>query len=296
MKQVKSPKIYKSMKNATISFLVVMCLMLDQTSFAQKISLPKAEDELKIYFEESNSDKVQLAIEVYHAKNVIPVLVEQRKKLETEISDKDKKQIVILRSELATAEKAFQEFKKRNAYGLISAAGLNEKQEEEYDKVITNLREKQQNIATLATKYSESIDALFYEKQVDFNKWYADKNYIQKMYFPHWKTLTMDTIQEYNDFILLNPEMNTIIVYENKLAIDNSSPLGTNQLDLELAEAGLVTIELYNEKDELLKTLMSENREAGKHRFSLKIKDDRYFRGYCKVIMDNGTTFIGKFD
>ncbi len=106
-------------------------------------------------------------MKAYHEKEVEPVLLQQRIKLEDKISDADKAKIAELRAEIRQQKKAYRGQRPRHLEGGAKADHPN-----------------REAVQALVEKYDAEITALFAEIETEREQWKADQKAILKEHRP----------------------------------------------------------------------------------------------------------------
>lgn len=110
-------------------------------------------------------------LKAYHEANVLPVLREQRLKLETQLSAADKTQLETLRAEMKAQKEAMKEAKENGAFN-------HEDRKANFEAGKTH----REAVKALVEKYDAGITALLEEIKPQAGQWKTDIEAIQKKY------------------------------------------------------------------------------------------------------------------
>ena len=241
-------------------------------------------------FKDGKGAELHNQIKTYKEKNIKPVMLEQRAKLESKISETDKQVIAEFRIEfekMKTERQArFEEMKKMRESEDAEDFKRIHKERKAFDD-----NDKREIMKSLVEKYRDDIEPLFAEVADQQEKWKKDIKAIVK----NTLDLEEDEMQhgmkrmkrfhgersetmKMSRFLLLDPNeeigtTNNQILVSKITAYPNPANTVTT-IEYDVLEEGMVLIELRNNKGELLKTVKNEIHEIGKH--SVMISLDAY--------------------
>lgn len=230
-------------------------------------------------------------IKAYYQQNVLPVLRQQRQKLEAQLATADKAQLAIYRTQL-------QELKQRGKTlrQSIQPAGtpqdsrpeLTEAQQQQLQQLRADTRGIMLSVAQIAQKYDANINKLAQEVQPQKEKWATDlKALLDKNATPEQKEKRAAWAGKGHRrggaarffkpaaFLLLDP--NAPVKAERDLGSTSLYPnpvVATSQLDYNVKKAGPVTIELLDGRGNALRTLAQEpKQDKGAHSVPVSLAD-----------------------
>ena len=216
-------------------------------------------------------------IKAYLQQNVLPVLRQQRQKLEPQISSADQAQLATYRTQLRELRQ------KRQA--LRQQARPNTAPRPYPDLTSEQLQQQQQlrvatkavllSVAQLTQKYETAIRALTRELQPQREKWAADLAAIQaknsasdstrRAGTGHVRGLAAHLLRPAR-FLLLDPTAPATAPAGPGAAVYPNPAATTSQLTYDVLKAGPVTVELLDGRGTTLRTVASEtNQQKGPH-------------------------------
>ncbi|HEX8425078.1 T9SS type A sorting domain-containing protein [Hymenobacter sp.] len=254
--------------------------------------------------------------QAYIQQNVLPVVRQQRQKLDAQLSTADKAQLAIYRTQLKEANQRTQALRQSfrgnqnttpNATESASPrATLTEAQQQQLAQVHAETRTILQNVSQIAEKYVSNITQLNQEIQPQKEKWAADIEAIAS-------ENTTAELQEKpgrfrgrlhhrmgagrflrpTPFLLLDPAGATAVPAEPNVGSTSLFPnpvVATSQLEYTVAKAGPVTVELLDGRGNTLRTLAQEvKQEKGPHALQVNLSDLSRGTYYYKITTRTGS-------
>ena len=234
----------------------------------------------------------------YVQQNVLPVVRQQRQKLEAQLSTSDKAQLAIYRTQL-------QELRQRGKAlrQSLRPAGTRPELTDAQKQQLQQLRDDQkalmQEVGKLAQKYEGDIARLAQEVQPQRDKWTADlKSLIAQNTTPEQqeRRKRFSGKMRHNNpatryfrpsmFLLMNPNAPATTpeargagsaVYPNPVA-------PTSQLEYEVKKAGPVTVDLLDSKGNMVRTVAQEaHKEKGTYTIPINLSDLTNGTYYFKI-------------
>ncbi|MBF9143327.1 T9SS type A sorting domain-containing protein [Hymenobacter properus] len=230
-------------------------------------------------------------VKAYFEASVLPVLRQQRQKLEAQLAADDRAQLATYRRQLQTLKEKGQALRQ----SLMAADApqgrfpeLTDAQREQFFQLRKETRSIMTNVAQIAQKYEANITKLAEEVQPQKEKWTADiKAIVVKNATPeqqehlakfagHWRGYSeMHRFLRPVMFLLMEPAATEST--ERTLGATSFYPnpaAATSQLDYEVKKAGPVTVNLLDKNGNQLRTLLNEpNAEKGAHTQTLNLSD-----------------------
>ena len=253
-----------------------------------------------------DADPGRPEIKAYVAQNVLPVVRQQRQKLEPQLSTTDKAQLAIYRTQL-------QELRQRGQtlHQSIRQAGTapetrpqpTEAQKQQFEQLRAERKALLLNVAQLAQKYEGDIARLAQEVQPQKEKWATDlkalaaKNMVSEPEKPgrlyKWGHRRGGTERFFRPvtFLLLDPNPPTEVERELGGASVFPNPVvATSQLEYEVKKAGPVTVELLDGRGNALRTVIQEaKQEKGRHTVQVNLADLPTGTYFYKIITRSGS-------
>ncbi len=246
--------------------------------------------------EERRAERAQLreALQEYHQGNILPVLKQQREKLEAQISQEDKALIDELRAEQSAMREKMQ-----------AAKGDPEKMRALRDEMKAH-REEMEQMRGLVEKYEADIERLFTEVIDQRQQWREDLKQIHEQYQPERGERArrhrmegppshrrgregkpgmdrgmgpgaMSPIGK-GQFLLLDPDATDPLPFRGgqltpqiDTEIFPNPARQSNMVNYQLETAGEVRIELRDNEGRLVKVLLDEYRAAGEHNLEVDL-------------------------
>jgi hypothetical protein len=232
-------------------------------------------------------------IRAYFQSNVLPVLRQQRQKLEPQLSAADQAQLTTYRTQL----RALREQGQALRHGVVpgnSAAGrtrptLTDAQKQQAHELHYQVKGIMLNVAQLARKYDGAITQLTQEVAPQKEKWSTDIKAIvaknttpeqqQKLAAASGRLHERGSLRRFFKpamFLLIDPNAPApspeASIGNTSLYPNPAAP--TSQLDYEVKKAGPVTVDLLDKDGNKLRTLLTEaNAEKGPHTQSVNLQD-----------------------
>ncbi|WP_169515070.1 T9SS type A sorting domain-containing protein [Hymenobacter norwichensis] len=282
---------------ATLTSTLAMLLLATATLAQNPLDKPQgpggpSRSEMKAYFEQ----------------NVLPVVQQQRQKLETQLASTDKAQLTTYRTQLKDVRQRSQalrhSFRVSRATAPASPApastrpALTEEQRQQFRQLHTESRAIMQNVAQLAQKYAGSISQLTEEVQPQRAKWANDMQAIAaKNATPEQqeKRAPMQGRMRHHGagrffrptaFLLLDPSATTTAPEPgvSGTSLYPNPAVATSQLEYTVTKAGPVTVELLDGRGNTLRTITQEpKQEKGPHVLPVNLSDLAAGTYYYKI-------------
>jgi hypothetical protein len=258
----------------------------------------------------------QREVRTYYQANVMPVLQQQRQKLEPQLSADDRAQLATYRTQLRTLREQGATLRRSfSSNGEAPAPGvrpeLTEDQRTQLQALRTQTRTIMLGVGQMAQKYREPLAQLGQELQPQKEKWAADiQAIVLKNASPeqqqHLAEAAVRTTPGHRhghgpgasrqffqptSFLLMEPAAASS--GESSLSSTSFYPnpvTAASQFEYELKTAGPVTVELLDKNGNKLRTLVSEpNAEKGAHSQQLSLSDLPAGTYYYKVTTKAGS-------
>lgn len=251
-------------------------------------------------------------LRTYYQQNVLPVVRQQRQKLEAQLSTSDKAQLAIYRTQLReTRQKGHalrQSLRPADGAPAGTRPALTEAQKQQVAALRTETKGIMQNVALLAQKYEGDIAKLAQEVQPQKEKWATDTKAIlartmspeqretlshQKGRRHHKSGSSLSRYFRPAAFLLLDPNApatpaaapaagTAASVYPNPVT-------ATSQLEYEVKKAGPVSVELLDARGNTLRTVAREaSQEKGAHTLPVSLSDLPNGTYYFKITTRSG--------
>ena len=289
------------MKSGTSKFLALVLLVILSATVAgaARGGLPRpgpdgpARREIKAYFQA----------------NVLPVLRQQRQKLEPRLDAADRAQLATYRTQLKSLKEQGQALRR-----CVSPAGgapteqhlvLTEAQRHQAQQLRSETRTIMLKVAQMAQKYAAALRQLAQEVQPQKEKWTADiKALVSKNATPeqqgklaartNWQERSgMNRFFKPVMFLLMDPNAPTTGEVGRGLGDTSFYPnpaAATSQLEYEVKKAGPVIVELLDSNGNELRTLVSEAKvEKGNHTQQLDLRDLPAGTYFYKITTKSGS-------
>ncbi|WP_139923943.1 T9SS type A sorting domain-containing protein [Hymenobacter sp. DG01] len=243
----------------------------------------------------------------YYQQNVLPVVRQQRQKLETQLTTSDKAQLTLYRAQLKETRQKAKAL--RQSFRLAGTpAGtrpeLTETQKQQLQQLRTETKAILQNVSQLAQKYEGDIAKLAQEVQPQKEKWQADtKAILARTTTPEQPAKAgkgkhqrhAGGVRRYfqpTSFLLLNPNAPTqkpTPTERGNAGVYPNPSVSTNQLEYEVKKAGPLTVELLDGRGNTLRTVAQEAKvEKGPHTLQVNVADLPVGTYYFKVTTRSG--------
>jgi hypothetical protein len=228
----------------------------------------------------------------YVQANVLPVLRQQRQKLEPQLSAADRAQLATYRSQLQALKAQGQALRHTISPSRERPATqpvLTEAQQKQAHELRAQSRTIMLSVAQMAQKYDGAITQLTQEVQPQKEQWATDIKAImtknatpeqqQKMAAMQGRMHERGGLRQFFKpamFLLLNP---SAPVADECNSLGNTSfypnpAVAISQLDYEVKKAGPVTVDLLDKDGDKLRTLLAKpSVEQGQHSQTLNLSD-----------------------
>lgn len=255
-------------------------------------------------------------VRAYVAQNVLPVVRQQRQKLEDQLAAPDKAQLATYRSQL----KALREQGKALRETMKPAAGATpgqrpqptEAQRQQMQQLHEQRRAIMQGVGQLATKYETQLTQLKAEVQPQREKWEADiKALVQKQLTPEqqqkveqWKANGggprghhgrgghgMKQFFGATRFLLMDPNAPAQPTTEatRPAAMYPNPATSTQRLDYDVKKDGAVKVEVLDERGNTLRTVFDGKQDKGSHTLDVNLADLKRGTYYYKITSKGGS-------
>jgi hypothetical protein len=254
-------------------------------------------------------------VKAYVEQNVLPVVLQQRQKLESQLASTDKSQLATYRTQLKEVRQRSQAL--RHSLRASRAAApkateptatqfaLTDEQRQQARHLHTETRAIMQGVGQLAQKYERNIAQLTQEVQPQREKWatdlqaFATKNLDVEHAEPKKAGRFQDQKMHHASsgryfrptaFLLLAPSAPTTsepsvsgtTLYPNPV-------VATSQLEYTVTKAGPVTVELLDSRGNTLRTIAQEpKQEKGIHTLPVNLSDLAAGTYYYKITTRTG--------
>ena len=232
-------------------------------------------------------------VKAYFQANVLPVLRQQRQKLEPQLDAADRAQLATYRTQLKSLKEQGQVLRR----SMAPADGarteqrpvLTEAQRQQVQKLRSETRTILLSVAQMAQKYEAALRQLVQEVQPQKEKWTADiKALVGKNTTPeqqeklaaraNWREQSgMNRYFKPVMFLLMHPNAPTTGEAEIGTTSTSFYPnpvAATSQLEYEVKKAGSVTVDLLDGNGNKLRTLvLAVQVEKGNHTQQLDLRD-----------------------
>jgi hypothetical protein len=253
---------------------------------------------------------IRREVRAYFQANVLPVLQQQRQKLEPQLTAADRTQLATYRTQLKALKDQGQALRRSVAPAGTATPATRPTLTEAQQKQAHNLRFQARgimlNVAQMAQKYDAPIAQLTQEVAPQKEKWATDiKAIVAKTATPEQQQ-RMAAMQGRKHergglrrffkpaaFLLLDP--NAPAANKNEQGVGNTSfypnpAAPTSQLDYDVRKTGPVTIDLLDKDGNKLRTLVSEaSQEKGPQTQQLDLYDVPAGTYFYKITTKGGT-------
>lgn len=284
--------------------LVLSCALLPAVpGLAASLQAPGTPDFTAAAEDQPGRPRGNGEVRAYVQQNVLPVVRQQRQKLEAQLSAADKTQLTGYRAQLKALREQGKALRQTLRPAQGSPAGqrpaLTEAQQQQLRQLRTERRAILQQVAQLATKYEAQLTQLKGEVQPQRKQWAADiRNLVQKQLSPEQRQrLEQHRAQAGGQhghhgkghrgalkhnyfgpvrFLLLDPNAPAPAA-----AADRSAPAAmypnpagsTQRLDYQVKKEGNVKVELLDERGKALRTVLNDKQPAGSHSLDVNLSD-----------------------
>jgi hypothetical protein len=251
-------------------------------------------------------------VKTYFEASVLPVLRQQRQKLEAQLAADDRTQLATYRTQL----QALKEKGRALRQSLMPAdalqgqhPALTDAQREQFYQLHKETRTIMTNVAEMAQKYEQNITKLAEEVQPQKEKWATDiKAIVAKNATPEQQAHLAkfgghlhgfgEMHRYFRPVMFMLMEPATAESTERTLGATSFYPnpaTATSQLDYEVKKAGPVTVNLLDKNGNQLRTLLNEpNADKGVHTQPLNLSDLPAGTYYYQIIT-NGAKETKRF-
>ena len=253
---------------------------------------------------------IRREVRAYFQANIMPVLQQQRQKLEPQLTAADRTQLATYRTQLSALKEQGQVLRRSVVpAGTATPAtrpALSEAQQKQAHDLRFQARDIMLRVAQMAQKYDSPIAQLTQEVAPQKEKWATDiKAIVAKNATPEQqqKMATMQGRKHERGglrrffkpagFLLLDP--NAPAVTKAEPGIGNTSvypnpTAATSQLDYDVRKTGPVTIDLLDKNGNKLRTLVSEaSQDKGPQTQQLDLHDVPAGTYFYKITTKGGT-------
>ena len=253
---------------------------------------------------------VRHEIRAYVAANVLPVLRQQRQKLEPQLAAADRAQLATYRTQLKALKEQGRALRQAAAPAAGATpgtgAGLAAAQRQQAHQLRLQARSIMLNVAQMAQKYDGPISQLAQEVQPQKEKWTTDiEAIVAKNTTPEQqqKRAAMPGRQPERGslrrffrpavFLLLDPNAPADVPGERGAGRSSFYPnpaAAATQLEYEVKKAGPVSVDLLDKDGHKLRTLLAETpQEKGSQRQQLDLSDLPAGTYFYKITTKSGT-------
>ena len=255
---------------------------------------------------------IRREIKAYFAANVLPVLRQQRQKLEPQLAAADRAQLATYRTQLRALKERGQALRRSVAPEGSTAPAtrpmLSDNQQQQAHDLRFQARGIMLNVAQMAQKYDGPISQLTQEVQPQKEKWVTDiKAIVAKNVTPEQQQkLAAATGRRHGRgpgqlrkffkpamFLLLDPNASVAAPGERGAGSSSFYPnpaAAATQLDYEVKKAGPVSVDLLDKDGNKLRTLLAETQqEKGGHSQALDLSDLPAGTYFYKITTKSGT-------
>ena len=255
---------------------------------------------------------IRREIKAYFAANVLPVLRQQRQKLEPQLAAADRAQLATYRTQLRALKEHGQALRRsvvpEGSAALATRPALSAAQQKQAHELRFQARSIMLNVAQMAQKYDGAISQLAQEVQPQKEKWATDiKAIVAKNAMPEQQQKLAAATGRMRGhspgqlrkffkpamFLLLDP--NAPADAPGERGIGNSSfypnpAVATTQLEYEVKKSGPVSVDLLDKDGNKLRTLLAETQqEKGSQQQSLNLSDLPAGTYFYKIVTKSGT-------
>ncbi|GAA4049681.1 hypothetical protein GCM10022409_40410 [Hymenobacter glaciei] len=255
---------------------------------------------------------IRREVRAYFAANVLPVLRQQRQKLEPQLATADRAQLATYRAQLKVLKEQGRALRQAAVLAIGATPGtrpaLSEAQREQAHQLRQQARSIMLSVAQLAQKYDGPISQLAQEVQPQKDKWAADiKAIVAKNATPEQQAKLAAAQGRRRShgpgqlrrffkpamFLLLDPNAPADSPVERGVGNSSFYPnpaAATTQLEYDVKKTGPVSVDLLDKDGNKLRTLLPETQqEKGGHSQQLDLSDLPAGTYFCKIITKSGT-------
>lgn len=260
---------------------------------------------------------VRREMQAYVEQNVMPVVRQQRQKLEAQLATADKAQLAIYRTQLKEVRQRSQALRQSFRSAPSTApqttepasprTPLTEAQQQQLQQLRTETRTIMQQVNQMAEKYTTNITQVLQEVQPQKEKWATDMQAIvAKNTTPEQQEklsrsrggrmhhrIGASRLLRPTAFLLLDPAASTAAPAASELGSTSLYPnpaVATSQLEYTVTKAGPVTVELLDGRGNTLRTIAQEPKEEkGAHTLQVNLADLPKGTYYYKITTRTGS-------
>ncbi|OON68802.1 T9SS type A sorting domain-containing protein [Hymenobacter sp. CRA2] len=248
-------------------------------------------------------------VRAYTQQNILPVVRQQRQKLDAQMSAADKTQLATYRSQLKTLREQGKTLRQSLKPTAGTAQGqrppLTDAQKQQLQQLRTEQRAVMQNVAQLAQKYDAQINQLKAEVQPQRTQWAAD---IKALMLKNATPEQQQKLQQWQEkggkgghhgfggmkqnffgptrFLLLDPNAPAQpATPENgtRAALYPNPASAAQRLTYEVKKEGSVKVELLDERGKTVRTVFDGKQDKGSHSLDVNLADLNRGTYYYKI-------------
>ncbi|UYZ61002.1 T9SS type A sorting domain-containing protein [Hymenobacter latericus] len=258
--------------------------------------------------------KANPEVRTYLRENVMPVVRQQRQKLDAQMSSADKTQLETYRGQLKSLgerQAALRKSFRPEGTPKGQRVPLTDAQKQQLQQLRTERKAVMENVARLAQKYDAQINRLAEEVKPQRDKWAADLQALsQKNLTPEQQQKRAQWQQKRGNgsgnrqnffgpsrFLLMNPNAPAKAERNagtGRAALYPNPASSSQRLEYEVKKDGNVKVELLDERGKTLRTLFDGKQDKGTHSLDVNLAD--LGRGtYLYKITSKGHTETRRF-
>lgn len=252
-------------------------------------------------------------VRAYIEQNVLPVIRQQRQKLEAQLATSDKAQLAIYRSQLKEIRQRRQALRQSFRAGQPTpqatepaspGVALTEAQQQQLEQLRSETKAVMTSVSEMAQRYATNIAQLTQEIQPQKEKWATDiQELLVKSASPeqqkvgrfkgglHHRAGAARLLRP-AAFLLLDPKapVATPTPEAGSTGVYPNPAVASSKLDYTVAKAGPVTIELLDGRGNTLRTVAQEpKQEKGPHTLQVNLADLTAGTYYYKITTRAGS-------
>lgn len=250
-------------------------------------------------------DEAKKEIQSYIKKNVLPVVQEQRAKLDNHLTSAEQSELTDIRSTLQAKQAERKEMRKGKAGHHQKGERPSEEEREAFRAEHKEMRLLMTRGWAIADNHEAEIDQLVNEIAPQMETWKNDIKAIKEKYRPEGEDARENNRREHRKaghhekgegmrghhgrrrggrmgignltsplkFVLLDPNATDLFEEEEAIRVYPNPTNATSNIKYEVKEAGAVTILLVNKRGDVLRTLLNESKEVGTHELSVNLNE-----------------------
>jgi Secretion system C-terminal sorting domain len=252
-------------------------------------------------------------IKAYIDQKVLPVLREQRNKLESKITLQDRQKLDELRKELESLQGQRKSFRK-DMIQILEKDEISEEQRSKMKEVHNKMQSIMQSSKEIAKNYTSDIEVLLLPLESQKEQWKQDikaicekyqKKDVDSTHRHKHRMFKMMAKQHFKEmkpamFLLMQTTENEAIKtmsQENKdSSVDEKANIYPNPsinkqttIDFKVKEAGNINIVLLDAQGNIVRNVMNENKEKGKYSVIVDLNGLKEATYFYKIVMPNKT-------